>query len=105
MSAAAGALVELVLGLIRAHRLEQWGKLCFAMSWSYATAFNFAAGTALMSGRAGSTALGAGMIAGASAVLYLFARSPLTRGLMVAAPRDLIVGAERDAGLVIIDRK
>jgi len=101
----ASALVELVLGFVRTHRLDQWAKLCFAMLWSYATGFSFAAGSALMGHQTTPIAIGAGMVAGASAALFLFVRSSLTRGLMVAAPRDLIVEAETNAKLAVIDRK
>ncbi len=100
-----GALVQLFIGLIRTHHLDQWARLCFAMTWSYTTAFSFATGAALLAHQPVAAAVGAGLVAGAAAALFLFARSPLTRGLMVAVPRDLIVEAETDAKLATIDRK
>ena len=36
---------------------------------------------------------------------FLFARSPLTKNLMVSLPRDLIVAAEGKQELVTIERK
>ena len=87
-------LATFAIGLVRTHRLNEWAKLCFAMAWSYSTAFSFAAGTALVAHQPPTSAFGAGMIAGAGAVTFLFARSPLTHGLMVAAPRDLLIAAE-----------
>jgi hypothetical protein len=97
--------VSLVVGLIRTHKLNEWAKLCFAMTWSYLTAFSFATGSALMAHQPLLVAVGSGMVLGASAVCFLFARSPLTRNLMVSLPRDLIVKAEGTQELVTIERK
>ncbi len=88
--------------LIAQHRINEWAKLVFSLAFSYGLAFNLAAGTALSSGMPALKALGAGMIAGASATLFLFARSPLTRGLLISAPRDLVVQAETRDELVTI---
>ncbi len=105
MSAAAGALVQLVFGLVRAHRLDQWLRLCFAMAWSYATAFNFTMGAALLAHQPLTAGLGAGMVAGASAAVFLFVRSPLTKKLMVAVPKDLLREAETQPGLASVEHQ
>lgn len=97
--------VNLVIGLIRTHKLNEWAKLCFAMTWSYLTAFSFATGSALMAHQAAGVAIGSGMVVGAGAVCFLFARSPLTKNLMVSLPRELIVAAECKDELVTIERK
>src|SRR4051812_9155133 len=88
------AIGNLVVGLIRTHHLNEWARLCFAMTWSYGTAFSFGAGAALVAHNSPAAAIGAGLVAAASAVCFLFARSPLTRNLMVAVPRELVVVAE-----------
>jgi hypothetical protein len=100
-----GGGVGLVIGLIRTHKLNEWAKLCFAMTWSYMTAFSFATGSALVAQQPLLVAVGSGMVVGASVVCFLFARSPLTKDLMVSVPRDLIVGAEGKQELVTIERK
>lgn len=100
----AGA-VSLVIGFIRTHKLNEWAKLCFAMTWSYGTAFSFAAGSAMMAHQPAFVAIGTGMVMGASVVCFLFARSPLTKNLMVSLPKALIVDAEINQELVTIERK
>ncbi len=97
--------VSLVIGLIRTHKLNEWAKLCFAMTWSYLAAFSFTTGTALVAHQPALVAIGSGMVAGAGVMSFLFARSPLTRNLMVSLPRDLIVEAEGNQNLVTIERK
>ncbi len=99
-----GGLAGLIVGLIRTHKLDQWARLCFAMLWSYCTAFSFAAGTALAAGHAASVAIGSGMVAGASVSCFLFARSPLTTGLMVSVPRELVLESETRENLVTIKK-
>lgn len=100
-----GGAVNLVIGLIRTHKLNEWAKLCFAMTWSYLTAFSFATGSALMARQPVAVAIGSGMVLGASVVCFLFARSPLTKNLMVSLPRDLILEAEGKQQLVTMERK
>jgi hypothetical protein len=97
--------VNLVIGLIRTHKLNEWAKLCFAMTWSYATAFSFATGSALVAREPLLVAIGSGMVVGASVACFLFARSPLTKNLMVSVPRELILDAEGTQQLVTIERK
>ena len=97
--------VNLVIGLIRTHKLNEWAKLCFGMTWSYFTAFSFATGSALVAHQPAGVAIGSGMVVGAGAVCFLFARSPLTKNLMVSLPRELIVEAECKDELVTIERK
>lgn len=100
-----GGAVSLVIGLIRTHKLNEWAKLCFAMVWSYVAAFSFAAGSALVARQPALVAAGSGMVAGACVMCFLFARSPLTKNLMVSVPRDLIAEAEGEGGLVTIEKK
>ena len=97
--------INLAIGLIRTHKLNEWAKLCFAMTWSYLTAFSFAAGSALVAHQPALVAIGSGMVAGASVACFLFARSPLTKGLMVSLPKELIVEAEGNQELVTMERK
>jgi hypothetical protein len=99
------AAVNLAIGLIRTHKLNEWAKLCFAMTWSYLTSFSFATGAALVAHQPALVSIGSGMVAGASVACFLFARSPLTKGLMVSLPRELIVEAEGNQPLVTIERK
>lgn len=96
--------VSLVIGLIRTHKLNEWARLCFAMGWSYMTAFSFAAGTALVARQPAGVAIGSGMVMGASVVCFLFARSPLTKHLMVSLPRELVLEAETRDDLVTIKK-
>ncbi len=90
--------------LIAQHKLNEWAKLLFSLGFSYALAFNFTAGAALSGGMPAWKALGAGMVAGASAMLFLFARSPLTKGLLISAPRELVLEAETREELVTIKK-
>ena len=97
-------LANLVIGLIRTHRLHAWVRLCFSLTWSYCTAFSFATGSALIAHQPVATAIGSGMVLGASAACFLFVRSPLTRGLMVSVPKDLILEGATHNELVTMKR-
>jgi hypothetical protein len=96
--------VALVVGLIRTHRLNEWARLCFAMLWSYWTAFSFAMGTALVAAQPLPVALGSGMLTGAGAACFLFLRSPLTKGLMIAVPKELLLQDARATSLATVRR-
>ena len=97
-------IASLVVGLIRTHKLNEWARLCFAMAWSYATAFSFATGSALVAHQPAAVAIGSGMVMGACAMCFLFARSPLTRNLMVSLPRELILESESREDLVTMKK-
>jgi hypothetical protein len=86
--------VQLVIGLIRTHKLNEWAKLTFTMLWSWWTAFSFACGGALIAHRPPFEAIGTGMTSGACMAFFLFVRSPLTKGMKVAVPTELILDAE-----------
>jgi uncharacterized membrane protein YagU involved in acid resistance len=93
---------NLIVGLIRTHKLNEWAKLCFGMAFSYAAAFSFTTGSVLVARQAALVAIGSGMVAGACAMLFLFVRSPLTKNIMVAVPRELTLEAEERQELVSI---
>ena len=97
-------VASLIVGLIRTHKLNEWARLCFAMGWSYTAAFSFATGSALVARQPTGVAIGSGMVMGACAMCVLFARSPLTRNLMVSVPRELLLESETGDGLVTIKK-
>jgi hypothetical protein len=72
------------------------------MTWSYLTAFSFATGAALIAHQSVAVAIGTGLVTGASAAVFLFVRSPLTRNLVVAIPRDLALDAGTRDDIVTI---
>jgi len=91
--------------LIEGKRLERWMKLMVTMVFSAVVYFLSATGTALIAREAWPVAVGAGMLAAAVAMVFLWNRSPLTKGLMVAEPKDVIIKSETDSDLATINRK
>ncbi len=81
-----GALAEFVLGKMKQSAMAQWAKLLFTMGFSAAVSFLFVCGSVLALGRPAAFAIGSGMAMAAMAMVVLFRRSPLTRGLMVVLP-------------------
>jgi hypothetical protein len=92
--------------LIEGRRLERWLKLGVTMFFSAVVYFLSAMGTALLARQPWPVAVGSGMLAAAVALVFLWNRSPLTKGLMVAEPKDVIVEAEgMNSGLATVERK
>jgi hypothetical protein len=86
-------------------RLERWFKLGVTMFFSAFVYFLSATGTALVARQPWPVAVGSGMLAAAVALVFLWNRSPLTKGLMVAEPKDVLVKTETDDGLATVERK
>ena len=74
--------------LIAAKRFEKWYKLSFTMAFSGLVSFLSACGGMLLAGKIWPVALGGGMVAAAGALVYLYVRSPLTKGMMIAVPQE-----------------
>ncbi len=87
-------LSELVLGLKREKKIEQWARQLFdwaalilGMMISYAIGFSVAAGGALVAGKGYAIALGLGLVSGAAMSFAAFIRSPLGKRIVVAVPQ------------------
>jgi hypothetical protein len=61
-------------------------------------------GTALVAAQTFPVALGSGLLTGAGAACFLFLRSPLTKGLMIAIPKDLLMQDARETSLATLRR-
>ena len=83
---ALGALAEFVLGKMKQSAMAQWTKLLFTMGFSATVSFLFVCGSVLALGQPAAFAIGSGMVMAAMAMVVLFRRSPLTKGLMVVLP-------------------
>jgi hypothetical protein len=81
-----GALAEFVLGKMKQSAIAQWAKLLFTMGFSATVSFLFVCGSVLALGQPVAFAIGSGMVMAAMAMVVLFRRSPLTKGLMVVLP-------------------
>jgi len=89
-----GRWPELITGLIREHKLDQWGRLFISLASSYFVGFNAAGGAALIAGHGLLLALGAGMLGGVCSFVFIYVRSPLTKNIPIAIPASVIVQAE-----------
>lgn len=82
------AIGELVLGLIKARRLQAWCSLVFELAFSAVVSFLYVCGTALVAGQPAPVAIGAGMVMAATSCMLVYRRSPATRGMTVALPGE-----------------
>jgi len=83
-----GALADFVLGRLKQTAMALWMKLLFTMAFSAAVSFLFVCGTMLALGQPVAFAIGSGMVMAAMAMVVLFRRSPLNKGLMVVLPES-----------------
>lgn len=74
--------------LIEAHRINDWAKLVFSLTFSYLTTFSFACGSALAAHRPWLEAVGVGLVAGAVRATIAYRRSNLAKGTIIALPAE-----------------
>jgi hypothetical protein len=79
-------VAKLVVGLIQAHRLDQWCKLCFTLFFSSCTTFLFTCGGSLVAHRPTAESVGSGMVMAAVVCGGLYRRSDLIKGMTVVMP-------------------
>ncbi len=96
--------------LVKAHRLNQWAKLCFALSFAFFGGFTFVAGAVLAAATAavpwwltGMHAAGTGMMSGVVSAVVTFRRSELSRGMLVALPQGE-ADKELEGGVQVISK-
>jgi hypothetical protein len=82
------ALATFALGKIKEGIWAKWLKFIFELGFSAVVSFLFICGSVLVSNAAPAVAIGAGMIAAALSLTYLFRResNSLTKGMMVVLP-------------------
>jgi len=84
-----GAIVQGITTLIEIHKINQWAKLIFTVTFSGIVSCIFAMGTALIAHRPTPEAWGEGLVTAAVCMTALY-RSPkfsaLTKGLTVVLP-------------------
>ena len=85
------ALVMAISEAIKMHKLNEWAKLMVSLCFSFWTSGSFICGTLLVQHVSTGVAVGGGLISAAGAVLFLWMRSPLTKGVLLAIPKDLVV--------------
>ena len=90
--------------LIAAKRLEKWYKLAVTMAFSATVTFLSSCGGILLAGKPWPLAVGGGMVASAGALVYLYVRSPLTKGMMIAVPQQAAMSGTSQ-GLETIEPK
>jgi hypothetical protein len=81
-----GAIADVVLGVYKERKIQQWCKLIFELSFSGTMSALFVCGSTLILSNSWTRSIGAGMIAGVVSSTYLFRQSPLTKGMMLALP-------------------
>jgi hypothetical protein len=97
-----GSVLGFINGLIRTHKLNEWVKLIVSMGFSFWSSFCYACGGVLIAHGAFLVGIGTGMLAGATAIAWLWMESPLTKKIMAAIPATLdplsveIKGIEHD---------
>lgn len=91
-----------IVDLIKAHRLNDWLKLLTSIGVSYWSSFSLAMGSSLLAGQRLSFSLGSGMVVGGAAVYWLWLRSPLTKGMMLAVPGKEL---EDTAQIQVVEKK
>lgn len=79
-------VANLITGLVKAHRLNEWVKLIIQLIASDLLSWQFTEGSALSATTPPMIARGLGLVAGAVMATVIWRRSPLTRGLMLALP-------------------
>lgn len=81
-----GAIADVILGIYKTRKVQQWAVLIFELSFSGMMSGLFVCGSTLIGSRSWTVSIGSGMIATVISSVYLFRRSPLTRGMMLALP-------------------
>jgi hypothetical protein len=72
--------------LIAAHKINEWAKLTFSLTFSYLMTFSFVCGSALAAHRPALESVGAALVAAAVRATVAYRRSPLAKGTIVALP-------------------
>ena len=98
-----GALADFVLGKMKQSAMALWMKLLFTMAFSAIASFLFICGSLLSVKVTPAVAVGTGMVVAAMAMVVLFRRSPLTKGLMVVLPADE-AAKELETGFQVIQK-
>lgn len=83
-----GALADVVLGVYKERKVQAWIKLLFELTFSGLMSGLFTCGSTLIASRSWSVSIGSGMITLVVCSVYLFRRSPLTKGMMLALPSE-----------------
>lgn len=85
-----GFIAQLIAGYRIAKGLQAWLRLAAGMALSAIIAFLGTTGLSLLNGATWPYAIGAGMVATAVALLSLFTASPLTRGMAISIPQNVV---------------
>ncbi|MCI0402669.1 MAG: hypothetical protein L0212_04005 [Acidobacteria bacterium] len=99
------ALVKLFTAWRQSKQAQAWARLLFSMLFSGLISFLGAAGTALVGGEGLLVSLGYGMVAAAGVLFSLFLASPLTRGMMISVPRQIVERHQEQSDQVTIHRQ
>ena len=82
------AIAEVVLGVYKERKVQNWCKLIFTLGFSAVTTFMYVTGGALAATKSWPVSIGSGMISSAVILTVLFRRSDLTKGMIVALPAE-----------------
>src|SRR5258707_10159064 len=82
------AIGEVVLGIYKERKVQNWCKLIFTLSFSAITTFLYVTGGSLAATRSWPISIGSGMVSAAVIMTVLFRRSDLTKGMIVALPAE-----------------
>ncbi len=80
------ALADVVLGVYKERKVQNWCKLIFTLSFSAITTFLYVTGGSLAATKSWPISIGSGMVSSAVILTVLFRRSDLTKGMIVALP-------------------
>lgn len=85
-----GAVVSLFEVFKKSKRARAWASLLFSMAFSGLIGFLGGMGAALVAGEGFLFSLGSGLLVAAGSLLSLFLASPLTRGMMISVPKQVV---------------
>lgn len=80
--------------LIDKNTVTLWCRLVFTMVLSYVVTFGFVCGTVTLKSNSFVTGFASGLIAASLVLVFLFRSSPLTKGLTIALPSEIIKGTD-----------
>ncbi len=89
-SLALGPIGGIIGSLITKHAINQWAKLLVSLIVTSFVSGMGVTGSALMAGTKPLPAIGAGMVASAVNVAFLWYRSKLTKGVSIALPQNIL---------------
>jgi hypothetical protein len=76
-------------GLIKTHKLNEWGKSLLGLCVTWMISASTGMGTALVAGKSLLFAAGAGLLAGAGGVLAQIMRDPRLKGITFTFPQQV----------------